>query len=295
MSKDLVVFGCSMPSNYVRYMNELNEKNIKLKGKPWQHKYWDYTNKKIIYQYWKPMKEFDTFDIHMASYFNLRPKNYAYPGSGNLSIFNKASDYIILNHDTIGCLVICWTQLARLGFLERKYDEFDDGSYFSTENGHRRYQTLIFSEYESEEGSRAWGMNKNNPVFSSILKSLYNLKCFSVDYDVENLLKYIYIIQSLCDLFEIPLIQCTSIPDYPNDEKIIKSFITNKTYHQIDRNRFCGYPLNDLTFTDFLCNFYGDEYGINKYDKHPSALQHEKMAEKLIDFSISKGIMPSGG
>ena len=294
MSKELVVFGCSMPSNYVRYMNELNEQNKELHGKPWESRHWDPTKKTLITRSWDYMEEFPTFDIHMSDYFNLIPKNYAYPGSGNLSIFNKASDYISLNHEKIGCAIVCWTQLARMGFLERKYETFNDGTYFSTENEHRRYQTIIFGEYEPKEDSKTWKVH-NDGAFFRILQSLFKLNNISVEHDVDTFLRQIYILQSMCDLLDVPLIQCTSIPDYPKDERIIKSFITNKTYHMIDRSRFYGYPLNDLTATEFLCNYYKPKFRLNEADKHPSALQHEKMAEKLIDFSVSKGIMSPGG
>ena len=292
MSKELVVFGCSMPSNYVRHRNQISKLHMKNYGRPWVVGYWDPIEKKAKTRNWEYIEEFSTFDVQMSNYFNLRPKNYAYPGSGNLSIFNKASDYINLNHEKIGLMVVCWTQLSRIDFLVEKNSNFDDGEYLSTEIGQRQYQNVVFFNYEFKEDSKAWKMYRNHCDDSfSIIQRLSELNCLSVEHDVDNLLKYIYMIQSLCETFGVPLIQCTSIIDRPNTERIKAAFITNKTFHSIDREQFYGYPLNDLDGTDFLCNEFAPEFCLNEFDKHPSALQHEKMAEKLIDFSISKGIM----
>lgn len=192
-----------------------------------------------------------TLDYYMSEALGLTPKNFSMPRTSNLQIFNDATKYIISSHSSIGCVVICWMELPILTFGIDGYNTRNDFKFnnvhlmdfgsFNAILSRKNYPESSIPEVEfplEDERNLFDAMCENNMIFGEKYTN--------------ELMRYITIIQKLCQKHNIPSIQAYAGNSKSVNDRTMKNFKSSLLYYSIDPSMFYGYPINDTNGSLYL-------------------------------------------
>ena len=270
-SKELVLSGCSMVADYVRHKNERHARGDKV------YLVQNGNDGTYAKHTWNPIPTFETLPYLMAKELNLKPVDFACPGSGNLQIYNKLTDYIIQNSNKIGLVVACWTAWTRMDFAyKRPHEKY---------NSHN-YENAVYSTYEDNENNKM-SLRNNYEVW----KQMYSRGFVFPEKDVGDFIRYSIMLDTLCEHHGIECIQAASIQTHPYDIELIKKFIGHPMFSKVNVMNFYGWPIfKDLGGINLAGMIYEEKYRVHPMDSHPNKEAHQMMCNNLIEFMKERGL-----
>ena len=252
-----------------------------------------YTDPNFKSQYYP---EFDTsykkWPNLVGDYLNLSVKNLARSGVDNEYIFRKAVEDIILNHKNIELVVLGWTEWHRFNVYE--LHNHNPASYIRKhhlENGfcHSDWMNAAQDYYE-------W-------LFRDIGKKPPTARTNIVRVGLENLFNRIFLIQELCDTFNIKHIQMSLSGSvnrwyqwyapllgenfqWEPDNETFQAIMHCESFLEVNGSHVVGWP--------FLKSLNGFEYNgspgardpetiVGPKDPHPNEEGHKKIAQYFIE------------
>lgn len=269
-NKELVLSGCSMVADYVRYRNQLAERGESL------YNVFNHDIKQHIDVTWKIIDPFPTITEIMAKHYSMIPVDLANPGSGNKQIFNKLCDYVINNHKNIGLVVACWSSFTRMDY-EVNYDRFPPTKY--------NYKSLVFSSYE-ENAKNKRELHDDYEFWVQML----NMGHIFPEKDMNDFYRYSIMLDTLCASYGIECVQCASIQSNSFTENLQKKFTSHPMASKINLLNFYGWPIFWNSGGRTLC-VSEEKYNVAYLDTHPNELGHQTIAKKMIDFIEKRGIL----
>lgn len=235
---------------------------------------------------------YDKWPDLVGDYLNLPAKNLARSGVDNEYIFTKAVEDIILNHKSIELVVLGWTEWHRFNVYENHF--------------HNPATTIRRLHLEDNAFSNEW-MDATKDYYVWLFRDIGKKPPFAktniVRAGLENLFNRIFLIQELCNTFNIKHIQM-SLSGSVNrwyqhyaqflgedfqwrpDNETFQAMMHCKSFLEVDGSHVVGWP--------FLESFKGFEYNIlpgvrdpeivvGPKDPHPNKEGHKKIAQYFIE------------
>jgi len=264
---ELVVGGCSMVADYVKYKNEIS-KNGKILQKSLLNydEYWE----------WPVFEPWPTIDVIIAKRFKLSPINLAVAGISNERIFKIVFEYVIKNYDNIDTVIICWSEFNRIDIPT--FYKFND-----------KYYNTIHSTKYNKHNPKLDNAN-TNPLLLDLFNSLFKIGSIFPEKDIDDFYIWSKIMIDICRLYNIKLFQCSSLVTIYNEKekaKIFNHFISHPYYDEISEN-FYGWPIWVEMHGTALYNDFSSNMIIDPHDMHPNELSTKISAEKLITYISDK-------
>lgn len=205
----------------------------------------------------------------LAKKLNYKCINLGQSGSGNECIFSKALDALV-KEKNIGLMVLMWSEFQRMDFYL--------GDIKKWNNLHYNVDGVIRNMEKWKED-----------VIDLLDKNEYNNK----KHQINRTLRFMYSIQKLCKMYEIPFIQLFGCDPCPQNEKYnAGKIILNSPF--FDSIECLGWPIVSSMggwTTDTILN--RTTHRISERDSHPSKTGHEIIANKLYKEIKNGGIQIS--
>ena len=245
----LLTFGCSYSDeNYISATAK--DPNLKdtLIGKDGQH-----------------MEPFPFWPTLLADQLDMELENYAQMGIGNDGIHSIFEDTIV-KADSVGLVVIMWTEVMRLSF-----EQFKKTGVFSTKNEWFKMKVGAGSkndEFRKHQLELEQVLNKNGLVNPAAL--------------LRRSLRLFYSAQCICEYMGVPYIMAMGMPPSKAEyqDKIAKELIKSP-YMGMMKN-FMGWPLFE-PLNGFCCADKINGEFINEDNIHPNEIGQQYISELIID------------
>jgi len=258
-----------MVADYAAYHNELNDNGLD------KYQSMDSETLDNVLLTWERCDPWPTPTKLLAKQYDMKPVDLSFPGSGNKQIFNKLSDYVINNHSKIGLVVACWSSFTRIDFETRR-----------RMIPHNDYQSIVFHSYDKQAS-----LHLMTERIQEIWSILYDDGYIFPERDIADFYRFSYLLDNLCSSHDIECVQCASIVTWPYDNKFVAKFIGNPMMEKINHINFWGWPILYELGGKPLFDSEKMELRISKQDGHPNAAGHQFMANRLIEFIDSRGIL----
>ena len=188
----------------------------------------------------------------LSKEYNYKCINLGHCGSGNEYIFSNALDASIKEKD-IGLMVMMWSEFQRMDWQQTNK---------SWSSIHYNVNCVVRNKEQWKED-----------IVGLLDKNGYNSK----EHQINRTLRYMYSIQQICTLNDIPILQLFGPDPCPQNEKYKagKTILNSPLFHSIE---CMGWPIIDnMGGWTIDTRLNRGEDRISSRDTHPSEIGHRKI------------------
>ena len=189
---------------------------------------------------------------------NYKCINLGQCGSGNEYIFSRSLDTLV-EQKNIGLMVVMWSEFQRMDF------------YLSNI---KRWQNVMYSVDGRARNKERW----KEDVVDLLDKNGYNDK----RHQINRTLRFMYSIQKICQVHDVPLLQLFGTDPCPQNEKYVAgtTILNSPFFNSIE---CLGWPVIDnMGGWTIDTKLNRDTHRISERDSHPSKEGHEVISEILL-------------
>jgi len=203
--------------------------------------------------------DFPVWPELLSKKLGLSCVNLGQCGSGNEAIYSKSLDALV-SRKNIGMMVVMWSEFQRTDYFLESCN---------------MWNTIHFVVDGNQRNSEKWKAK----VAALLDNNGYNSK----KHQINRTLRFMYSIQKLCEMRNIPFIQVFGTDPCPQHEKYnAGNTILNSPF--FDLMNCIGWPITENiggSTIDSILN--RTTHRIDDNDGHPGKLGHERIVEILLD------------
>ena len=238
------------------------------------------------------MKEFPIWGELLAEKLDMDLINLGKCGFGNKAIYHTITDEI-LNKKDIGLVVAMWSEVQRVSFFtDKKPEKLKNGSvYHEIWDCFHPERIVLDADWHDKFFTPPTKNTKKAGIKYDISVALRNKFLDDIKSGVKESLGYMYALQSICELNNIPHLQIQGCQPLMGKGEPLQSvqykefcnLIIESPYIDKINKTFIGWPIDPRIGGYSIDSKLEDKHRFSPEDTHPNDMGHKYISEVLYD------------
>ena len=238
------------------------------------------------------MKEFPIWGELLAEKLDMDLINLGKCGFGNKAIYHTITDEI-LNKKDIGLVVAMWSEVQRVSFFtDKKPEKLKNGSvYHEIWDCFHPERIVLDADWHDKFFTPPTKNTKKAGIKYDISVALRNKFLDDIKSGVKESLGYMYALQSICELNNIPHLQIQGCQPLMGKGESLQSvqykefcnLIIESPYIDKMKKTFIGWPVDPRIGGYSIDSKLEDKHRFSPEDTHPNEKGHKYISEVFYD------------